>query len=127
MSPARMDRIEAGIRAIIAFNEAWNRHDVDGMMQRVSEAFIFESTSPPPGGTRFTGKAAIAQYWQDFFSHSPKAHFKIEELFGYGCRCIMRWKYEDVDAQGKMTHLEGVDLFRVQEGTIHEQLSYAKG
>ena len=33
MSPARMDRVETGMRAVLAFNEAFNRHDVAGMMR----------------------------------------------------------------------------------------------
>jgi ketosteroid isomerase-like protein len=127
MSPIRMERVESAVRVVIAFNQAFNRHDVAGMMQLMRDNCIFESTSPSPDGTLYTGKAAVTQYWQDFFTQSLQAHIKIEETISLGLRCIMRWRYDWVDETGKPGHVRGVDLFRVQEGLIAEKLSYVKG
>ncbi len=127
MSPIRMERVESGVRVVIAFNDAFNRHDVAGMMQLVSNDCVFEEPQPPPDGTVFSGKNAISQYWQSFFARSPQAHIKIEETFGYGLRCVMRWRYDWVDESGNSGHVRGVDLFRVQNGLIIEKLSYMKG
>jgi predicted SnoaL-like aldol condensation-catalyzing enzyme len=127
MSPIRMERVESGVRVIIAFNDAFNRHDVAGMMQMVSDDCVFEDTEPAPDGAVYTGKAAITQYWQAFFKRSPNAHIKTEETFGFGLRCVMRWRYDWVDETGSPGHVRGVDLFRVQNGLIVEKLSYVKG
>ena len=75
----------------------------------------------------YSGKEAIARYWEDFFRESPHAHIEIEEIFGFGKRCIMRWKYEWVDAAGEKGHIRGVDIVRVKKDTICEKLSYVKG
>jgi predicted SnoaL-like aldol condensation-catalyzing enzyme len=127
MSPIRMSRLESGVRIVIAFNEAFNRHDVAAMMQLMSDECIFENTDPAPDGAVYSGKEAIAQFWQDFFSQSPQAHIKVEEIFGLGFRCIMRWRYDWVDQAGNPGHVRGVDIFRVQNGVICEKLSYVKG
>ena len=127
MSPIRMDRFESGIRLIIAFNEAFNRHDVAGMMQMMSYDCVFENTDPAPDGAVFKGKEAVTQFWQDFFIQSPQAHIKIEEVFGFGNRVVMRWSYDWQDAAGNKGHVRGVDIFRVQKGLICEKLSYVKG
>ena len=127
MSPIRMSKIEAGVRIVIEFNEAFNRHDVDGMMQLMSDDCIFENTDPAPDGTIYKGKAAVTQFWQDFFRESPNAHIEIEEIFGMGFRCVMRWRYEWVDAAGKKGHVRGVDIFKLRDGLICEKLSYVKG
>jgi ketosteroid isomerase-like protein len=127
MSPARMDRVESGIRVVLEFNAAFNRHDVAGMMQLMSDDCVFENTSPAPDGTVYTGKAAVTQFWQDFFRASPHAHIDIEEIFGLGMRCIMRWRYEWVDETGIKGHVRGVDIFHVKGGLIVEKLSYVKG
>lgn len=127
MSPIHLERFEAGIRLIIAFNEAFNRRDVAGMMQMMSEDCVFENTDPAPDGAVFKGKTAVTQFWQEFFEQSPQAHINIEELFGYGNRCIMRWRYDWVDLEGNKGHVRGVDIFRVQNGLICEKLSYVKG
>jgi hypothetical protein len=122
-----MERFESAVRDVIAFNEAFNRHDVAAMMQLTSDDCVFENTDPAPDGTLYTGKAAITQFWQDFFTQSPHAHIKIEEIFGLGFRCVMRWRYDWVDEAGNEGHVRGVDIYRVQEGSICEKLSYVKG
>lgn len=127
MSPARMSRIESATRTILAFNEAFNRHDVAGMMQLMSGDCVFENTAPSPDGTVYSGKEAVTQFWQAFFRDSPQAHIEIEEIFGLGARCVMRWRYDWVDAAGKEGHVRGVDIFRLKDGLICEKLSYVKG
>jgi len=75
----------------------------------------------------YSGKEAVTRFWQDFFRESPQAHIEIEEIFGLGLRCMMRWRYDLVDAAGKKGHVRGVDLFKLKDGSICEKLSYVKG
>ena len=125
MTPARMSKLEASTRIVLEFNEAFNRHDVAGMMKLMSDECIFENTYPAPDGTRYSGKVAVTQFWQDFFRVSPQAQIEIEEIFGLGERCVMRWSCSWVDR--KQGHVRGVDIFRVRDGSILEKLSYVKG
>ena len=127
MSPARMSRLETAIRLVLEFNEAFNRHDVAGMMRLMSEDCIFENTDPAPDGAVYSGKEAVTRFWQGFFRESPQAHIEIEEIFSSGFRCIMRWRYDWEAAAGKKGHVRGVDIFRIKDGSICEKLSYVKG
>jgi predicted SnoaL-like aldol condensation-catalyzing enzyme len=127
MSPIRMSKLESAIRVVLEFNEAFNRHDVAGMMQLMSDDCIFENTDPAPDGAVYSGKQVVTQFWQDFFRESPHAHIEIEEIFGLGERFIMRWRYSWVDMAGEKGHVRGVDIFRVENGSIREKLSYVKG
>ena len=122
-----MSKLESGMRIVMEFNEAFNRHDVAGMMQLTSDDCIFENTSPAPDGTLYSGKEAVARFWQGFFRDSPNAHIEIEDIFGLGHHCIMRWRYEWVEAAGKKGHVRGVDIFQLKDGLISEKLSYVKG
>jgi predicted SnoaL-like aldol condensation-catalyzing enzyme len=115
------------MRAVIEFNEAFNRHDVAGMMRLMSDDCVFENTAPAPDGTVYSGKAAVTQFWEQFFRESPQAEIVIEDIFGFGPRCIMRWRYSWVDHAGTPGHVRGVDLFQVKNGLISEKLSYVKG
>jgi limonene-1,2-epoxide hydrolase len=127
MSPVRLDRLEAGMRTVLEFNEAFNRHDVAGMMRLMTDDCVFENTSPAPDGTPYSGKERVTQFWEDFFRDAPQAHIDIEEIFGLGMRCVMRWRYswaEDGDSPG---HVRGVDLFEIKGGLISAKLSYVKG
>jgi len=122
-----MSKIETATRIVLAFNEAFNRHDVPGMMQLMSDDCVFENTAPVPDGTVYKGKEAITQFWQNFFHDSPQAHIEIEEVFGMGFHCVMRWRYDWVDAAGEKGHVRGVDIFKLRDGLISEKLSYVKG
>jgi ketosteroid isomerase-like protein len=127
MSPTRISRLESVIRAVLAFNEAFNRHDVAGMVQLVSDDFVFENSGPGPDGAVFSGKEAVTRFWQELFRESPHAHMEIEEIFGFGIRCIMRWRYDWVDEAGKEGQVRGLDIFQVKDGSICKKLSYVKG
>ncbi|HMU92494.1 MAG TPA: nuclear transport factor 2 family protein [Anaerolineales bacterium] len=127
MCPVRMSKVESAVRVVIEFNEAFNRHDVEGMMRLMGDDCVFENTSPAPDGTVYSGREAVTQFWQDFFRESPQAHIEIEEIFGYGIRCVMRWKYSWVDVTGNKGHVRGVDIFQLKDGLISQKLSYVKG
>ncbi len=127
MSPIRLSKIESSTRIVIEFNQAFNRHDVPAMMRLMSDDCIFENTDPAPDGTVYAGKEAVTQFWHDFFRESPQAHIEIEEIFGLGFRCVMRWRYTWMDAEGKKGHVRGVDIFKLKDGLISEKLSYVKG
>lgn len=122
----KMEKIEAGLRAILAFNRAFNRQDVTGMMPLFSEDCVFESSGPIADGAVYSGKEAISQFWQNFFRQSPRARMEIEHTFGFGIQCVMRWQYFWVDAAGEEKHIRGVDIFMFKNGLISEQLSYVK-
>lgn len=115
------------MRVVLEFNEAFNHHDIAHMMRLMSDDCIFESTDPAPDGKLYSGNEEITDYWQNFFENSPHARIDIEEIFGYGERCIMRWAYSWQDESGERGHVRGVDIYRVRDGTIREKLSYVKG
>ena len=108
------------------FNEAFNGHDVDGVMELMTDDCVFENTRPAPDGTRIVGQTAVRSFWVEFFQRSPHAHFESEEIFDAGDRCVVRWLYEWV-RDGTKGHVRGVDVFRVRDGKVAEKLSYVKG
>ena len=127
MSPIRMSRVETAIRIVLEYNEAFNRQDIAGIMRLVSDDCLFEDNAPAPDGTLYKGKKAVEQFWHDIFSRSPTGHIDIEEIFSFSDRCIMRWRYSRVDAEGAEGHVRGADIFRVRDGLICEKFSYVKG
>lgn len=97
------------------------------MLKLVSDDGRLETARPAPAGAVYAGKEALTQFWHDFFRASPKAQLEIEEAFGFGERCVMRWRYHEGDEAGTTGHVRGVDIFRVRDGLICEQFSYVKG
>jgi uncharacterized protein (TIGR02246 family) len=108
------------------FNEAFARHDVDGVMACMTADCVFENTRPAPDGTRIEGRDAVRAFWEQFFRNSPQARFETEDAFATGDRCVVQWVYHWVK-DGKGGHVRGVDVFRVRDGKVAEKLSYVKG
>lgn len=122
-----MDKSEEMVKIIRDFNEAFNRHDVTGMMQFMTDDCLFENTDPAPDGSAHQGKATVTRFWRDFFLQSSRAHIEIEEIFAAGEHCVMRWVYSWVDETSQAGHVRGVDIFRLRDGMISEKRSYVKG
>jgi ketosteroid isomerase-like protein len=102
---------------------ALNAHDLDAMMALVTDDIVFESTSPAPDGARYEGREDVARVWGDMLASTPKAHFTIEEQVCLGAdRAIVQWRYDWGDG-----HVRGVDLNRIRDGKLCEQLAYVKG
>jgi limonene-1,2-epoxide hydrolase len=115
------------ISVVVQFNHALNARNIDAMMQLMTPNCVFENTSPPPDGTRYTGQVAVRAFWEEFFSASSYARIEIEDIFALGGRCVMLWCYDWVSHSGQTGHIRGVDVYRVQDGLIAEKLSYVKG
>jgi ketosteroid isomerase-like protein len=105
------------------FTAALNSHDLDATMALVTDDIVFESTSPPPDGTRYEGRDAVLQVWGEMLASTPQARFSVEEQFSDGSgRAVVRWRYDWADG-----HVRGVDVVRVRNGQLAESLAYVKG
>ncbi len=113
-------------RTVEDFNAAFNRHDVDTVMNLMTENCLFESTYPSPDGLRVEGSVAMREFWSKFFAANTDAYFELEEMIISSNRCIVRWIYRKTK-EGKPWHLRGVDIFRVEDEKVAEKLSYVKG
>jgi ketosteroid isomerase-like protein len=114
------------IAVVERFNSAFNHHDVNAVMDAMTEDCLFENTSPAPDGTRVEGALAVRSYWEKFFANNPDAYFEAEDIFAAGDRCVVRWIYRKTK-EGKPWHLRGVDVFKVRDGKVAEKLAYVKG
>jgi len=110
---------------IDSFNEAFNRHDADGVAALLSDDTVFEDTSPAPDGRRIEGKAAVAEFWRGWFVRNPDARFEAEEIIVSGNQAVVRWVYHKM-RNGEPWHLRGVDVFTVRDGKVAAKLAYVK-
>ena len=108
------------------FNEAFNRHDADGLAQWLSDDTVFEDTSPAPDGRRIEGKAAVVAHWRDWFARNTDARFDAEDTIVTGDRVVVLWIYRK-QRNGQPWHIRGVDVFTVRDGKVAAKLAYVKG
>src|SRR5450631_3164341 len=108
------------------FNEAFNRHDAEGLAAFLTEDTLFEDTSPAPDGRRIEGKAAVVEFWRGWFVRNSDARFEAEEVIIGGNRAVVPWVYHKM-RNGQPWHLRGVDIFTVRDGKVAAKLAYVKG
>jgi ketosteroid isomerase-like protein len=82
---------QATRKTIDSFNEAFNRHDADGLAKFLTEDTVFEDTSPAPDGRRVEGKAAVVEFWRGWFVRNADARFEAEEVIVSGSRATVLW------------------------------------
>ena len=107
---------------IARFNEAFNQHDVEAVMQLMTDDVVFENTS----GGRFEGQAAVRGVLTRAFELMAKGRFETEDMFAAGDRCVVRWTYTFDTEEPERGHVRGVDIFRVRDGLVAEKFSYVK-
>ena len=108
------------------FNEAFNRHDADGLAQWLSDDTVFEDTSPAPDGRRIEGKSAVVAHWRAWFARNTDARFEAEDTIVAGDRVVVRWIYRK-QRDGTPWHIRGVDVFTVRDGKVTAKMAYVKG
>lgn len=108
--------------AVGRFTAAFAQRDVDALMAHVTEDCVIEEAAPAPDGRRHEGRDAVAAVWQDQFDASPDARFEVEDVVSAGDHAIVRWTSDSGEG-----HMRGVDVMRVRDGKVAEQLSYVKG
>ncbi len=108
------------------FNDAFNRHDADGVSAMLTDDTVFEDTSPAPDGKRVEGKAAVSEFWRAWFAKNADAHFDAEDVIVAGDRVTVLWVYRKM-RNGEPWHLRGVDVFTVRDGKVAAKLAYVKG
>jgi ketosteroid isomerase-like protein len=123
----KMSRVESAMRAALDYYQALNQQNVERMLQLLDQTCVLEASAPGPDGAIYRGKHEIAAYWTEFLANAPAADFKIEEIFGLGRRCIVRWQARWLDSRdGGERGVRGVDIIREQDGKIVEVLNYTK-
>jgi hypothetical protein len=117
-----MSAMEQTLATVERFNEAFNRHDPDAVLQFMTDEIVFENTS----GARFEGQVAVRGVLSRAFELLALGWFDTEEIFAYEDRCVVRWVCTFNCADPTSGNVRGVDIFRVRNAKVAEKLSYVK-
>ena len=109
------------------FADAWNRHDVDGLMSFMTDDCVFEaSAGPDVNGTRYAGRDAVRSSFAEVWATFPDAHWGSARHFVIGDRGVSEWTFTGTRADGTHVEVHGCDLFTFRDGKIAVKDSYRK-
>jgi steroid delta-isomerase-like uncharacterized protein len=92
--------------------DAFNRHDLDAIMEAFAEDCVFDSPrGPDPWGTRFTGKDGVRAGLAARFAGIPDVHYGDDDHFACGDRGVSEWTLTGTTTEGERIEVRGCDLW----------------
>jgi uncharacterized protein len=99
---------------IDAYNEAWNRHDLDGIVALHAPGMVFENHN---AGERAEGDA-VRRHIGSIFENWPDLRFTGRSLYVGDDFVVQEWTAHATHPSGKELTWEGVDIFPFKDGKI---------
>ncbi len=105
------------------FADAWNRHDLDALMEHMAEDGVFISSS----GSKAHGCEAVRQAFASVFEAFPDARWDSDVHFVSGNRGVSEWTFSGTDAEdGEVVKEKGCDVFTFENDKILIKDTYLK-
>ncbi|WP_436639807.1 nuclear transport factor 2 family protein [Microbaculum sp. FT89] len=109
------------------FIEAWNAHDVDGLMACMAQNCAFHASGGPDAdGTVFEGREAVRKGYAGIFAGFPDAQWTNGRHHVFGDRGLSQWRFVGTAPDGTRVEVDGCDLFTFDGPLIALKDSYRK-
>jgi len=110
-----------------AFLEAFNRHDLDAIMEFFADECVFDAPrGPDPGGRRYEGKAEVRKGLGARFTGIPDVHYGDDRHFVCGDRGVSEWLLTGTTTSGDRIEVRGCDLVEFRGGKLVRKDAYWK-
>lgn len=107
--------------------EAFNRHDLDAIMEYFSDDCSFDFPRGPEAyGQRFIGKAQVREALAGRFKGIPDVHYGQDRHWVAGNMGVSEWTLTGTTTAGVKLNVRGCDLWEFQDGKIHRKNSFWK-
>ena len=123
------------LRAVIdAYNDAWNRHDIDGILEFHTEDSVFENHT---SGGKAVGHDAIRALLSGVFGTFPDLRFSTRRAYFRDDLVVQEWTATATHGNpvsyrggvlaptGRTIRWDGMDIFPMREGKIARKDVYA--
>ena len=113
---------------LIKWNQAWDRHDLEGVMQLFHEDVLFENWT----GAKIRGRDSLEKAWAPWFENHGGFRFTGEDTFIDEAeqKVLYRWQLDwpsmEKGFEGRPESRRGVDVLHFKDGKIIKKLTYSK-
>ena len=115
-------------KALAEWNKAWDRHDLEGVMELFHDDVLFDNFT----GGRVQGKEKLRKAWRPWFENHGNFRFTEEETFidEKEQKAVYRWRFDwpsqEKGYEEKPETRRGVDVLHFKDGKIIKKLTYSK-
>lgn len=124
MTPPRR---QVDVDFLQAFNDAWNRHDIEALMGFMADDCAFHAVAGPELlGRSYVGRAAVREGFQLAWQTFADAAWRDGEHFVSGDRGVSESTFSGTRADGTRIEARMVDVFTFRDGKIVVKNAYRK-
>lgn len=115
-------------KALDDWIEAWNTHDLDGVMALFHDDILFESWDV----RTVRGRRELRRSWTEWFDNHGGFRFVVDEIFvdADSQKALLGWTLEwpsrEKPFEGEWEKRRGVDVLHFEDGKIMRKLTYSK-
>jgi ketosteroid isomerase-like protein len=122
-----MQADEVTLEFLDAFSDAFNQHDVDGILSFMTDDPVFEASAGTEiKGEVARGRGAVRRAFQDVFDTFSDARWSDPKHFIAGDRAVSEWVFSGTRKDGTRVEVQGCDIFTLRGGKIAIKNSYRK-
>ena len=122
-----MNDTKLTVETLTEILKAFNRHDLDAIMEFFAEDCTFDlPRGPDPWGKRFIGKSAVREALAGRFKGIPDVHYGDDEHWVAGDRGVSELTLTGTTVSGAAVEVRGCDLWEFLNGKIVRKNSYWK-
>jgi taurine dehydrogenase small subunit len=108
--------VSEATRALIdAYNDAWNRQDIDAVASMHAAEVVFENHT---AGERAEGAEAVRKHIAGIFERWPSLRFGGRRLYVADGFAVSEWTASATKPDGTQIEWDGVDVFPLRDGKI---------
>ena len=106
---------------IEAYNEAWNRQDLDDVCSFHADDIVFENHT---AGERAEGADAVRAHIGGIFERWPTLRFRGRRFYAADDFAVSEWTARG-EKDGRVLEWDGVDIFPIADGKIARKDIYS--
>jgi ketosteroid isomerase-like protein len=107
---------------IAAYDDAWNRQDLDALCSFHTDDVVFENHS---AGERAEGAEAVRAHIGGIFERWPTLRFRGRRFYAAESFAVSEWTATATRADGVEIEWDGVDVFPLRGGKITRKDVYS--
>ena len=109
-------------RLLAAYDDAWNRQDLDAVASMHTDDVVFENHT---AGERAEGAAAVRSHIGGIFERWPSLRFANRRLYVSDGFAVSEWTATATRPDGVTIEWDGVDVFPLRDGKIARKDVYS--
>ena len=118
---------DAAVEMLRSIAVAFDRHDLDAIMEHFADDAAFESPrGPDPWGQRIVGKASVREAFAARYSGIPDVRYQDDDHFVDGDRGASEWTLSGTMTDGQRIEVRGCDLWTFRDGKVVKKDSFWK-